>query len=58
MKDKEKPFIKNNGLNQKLNIFYLTRLSQPIFQPIIDNEKNKNDEKDNENPIFMLLSNF
>ena len=58
MKDKEKPFIKNNNLNQKLNICYLTTLNQPIFQPIIDNEKNKNDEKDNENPIFMLLSNF
>ena len=58
MKDKEKPFIKNNNLNQKLNICYFTTLNQPIFQPIIDNEKNKNDEKDNENPIFMLLSNF
>ena len=58
MKDKEKPFIKNNNLNQKLNICYLATLNQPIFQPIIDNEKNKNDEKDNENPIFMLLSNF
>ena len=45
MKDKEKPFIKNNGLNQKLNICYLTTLSQPIFQPIIDNEKKKNDKK-------------
>ena len=58
MKDKEKPFIKNNNLNQKLNICYLATLNQPIFQPIIDNEKNKIDEKDNVNPIFMLLSNF
>ena len=58
MKDKEKAFIKINSINQKLNICYLTTLNQPIFQPIIDNEKNKNDEKDNENPIFMLLSNF
>ena len=58
MKDKEKAFIKMNWLNQKLNICYLTTLNQPIFQPILNNERNKNDEKDNENPIFMLLSNF
>ena len=47
MENKNKIFKKLDGLNPKLNICYFSTLMQPI-----------NEEKNNTNPIYELLSNF